>query len=62
MVACFRRCYVTVAGLALALEKYGTISLAESLAPAIELAENGFVVTPRFSLEIWGTIPPKPFI
>jgi gamma-glutamyltranspeptidase/glutathione hydrolase len=39
----------TVAGLALALEKYGTISLAESLAPAIALAEKGFVVTPRFS-------------
>ena len=39
----------TVAGLAMALEKYGTISLAESLAPAIELAEKGFVVTPRFS-------------
>jgi gamma-glutamyltranspeptidase/glutathione hydrolase len=39
----------TVAGLALALEKYGTISLAESLAPAVELAEKGFVVTPRFS-------------
>ena len=39
----------TVAGLALALEKYGTISLADSLAPAIELAEKGFVVTPRFS-------------
>jgi gamma-glutamyltranspeptidase/glutathione hydrolase len=39
----------TVAGLALALEKYGTISLAESLAPAIQLAEKGFVVTPRFS-------------
>jgi gamma-glutamyltranspeptidase / glutathione hydrolase len=39
----------TVAGLAFALEKYGTISLSESLAPAIELAEKGFVVTPRFS-------------
>lgn len=39
----------TVAGLALALEKYGTITLAESLAPAIQLAEKGFVVTPRFS-------------
>ena len=39
----------TVAGFALALEQYGTISLAEALAPAIELAEKGFVVTPRFS-------------
>lgn len=34
----------TVAGFALALEKFGTISLAESLAPAIELAQNGFPV------------------
>lgn len=39
----------TVAGLALALEKYGTISLEEAMAPAIKLAEEGFVVTPRFS-------------
>ncbi len=39
----------TVAGLALALEKYGTISLKQALAPAIALAEEGFVVTPRFS-------------
>ncbi|MGB3211068.1 MAG: gamma-glutamyltransferase [Desulforhopalus sp.] len=39
----------TVAGLALALEKYGTISLREAIAPAIKLAEEGFVVTPRFS-------------
>jgi gamma-glutamyltranspeptidase/glutathione hydrolase len=39
----------TVAGLALALEKYGTISLKEAMAPAIKLAEEGFVVTPRFS-------------
>jgi gamma-glutamyltranspeptidase/glutathione hydrolase len=36
----------TVAGMALALERYGTISLAEALAPAIELAERGIVVTP----------------
>lgn len=34
----------TVAGFALALEQYGTISLAEALAPAIDLAENGFPV------------------
>ncbi|BHH82572.1 gamma-glutamyltransferase [Desulforhopalus sp. 52FAK] len=39
----------TVAGLAMALEQYGTISLKEAIAPAIELAEKGFVVTPRFS-------------
>ncbi|MCB1756888.1 MAG: gamma-glutamyltransferase [Gammaproteobacteria bacterium] len=39
----------TVAGLALALEKYGTISLQDALAPAIELAENGFPVPPRFT-------------
>jgi len=32
----------TVAGLALALEKYGTLSLADALQPAIELAEKGF--------------------
>jgi len=39
----------TVAGLALALEKYGTICLEEAMAPAIKLAEEGFVVTPRFA-------------
>jgi gamma-glutamyltranspeptidase/glutathione hydrolase len=39
----------TVAGLSLALEKYGTISLKEALVPAIHLAEKGFVVTPPFS-------------
>ncbi|TDB05685.1 gamma-glutamyltransferase [Halomonas marinisediminis] len=38
----------TVAGLAMALEKYGTLSLAEALEPAIRLAEEGFVVPPRF--------------
>jgi len=32
----------TVAGLALALERHGTISLAEAIAPAAELAERGF--------------------
>jgi gamma-glutamyltranspeptidase/glutathione hydrolase len=34
----------TVAGMAMALEKYGTISLAEALAPAIALAEQGFII------------------
>ncbi len=38
----------TVAGLSLALEKYGTLSLAEALAPAIRLAEDGFAVPQRF--------------
>ena len=32
----------TVAGLALALEKYGSLSLAQALQPAIKLAEKGF--------------------
>lgn len=32
----------TVAGLALALERFGTLSLAQALAPAIRLAEEGF--------------------
>jgi gamma-glutamyltranspeptidase/glutathione hydrolase len=39
----------TVAGLALALERFGTISLQQALAPAIKLARDGFIVTPRFS-------------
>lgn len=39
----------TVAGLAMALEQYGTISLKDAMTPAIKLAEEGFVVTPRFS-------------
>ena len=34
----------TVAGLTMALEKYGTISLERALKPAIELAEKGFPV------------------
>ncbi len=39
----------TVAGLAMALQQYGTISLKEALVPAIKLADEGFIVTPRFS-------------
>ncbi len=39
----------TVAGLAMALSKYGTISLSEALKPAIKIAEEGLKVTPAFS-------------
>jgi len=39
----------TVAGLALALERHGTISLKQALAPAIKLARDGFIVPKRFS-------------
>jgi gamma-glutamyltranspeptidase/glutathione hydrolase len=35
----------TVAGLAMALQKYGTMSLAQVTEPAAKLAEEGFVVT-----------------
>lgn len=35
----------TVAGLALALERYGTMSLAQVMEPAIAVAEDGFPVT-----------------
>ncbi len=38
----------TVAGFTLALEKFGTMSLAEVLQPAINLAINGFEVPNRF--------------
>ncbi len=36
----------TVAGLALALERYGSMTLERVIAPAIELAEQGITVTP----------------
>ena len=39
----------TVAGLALALERHGTLSLKQALAPAIHLARDGFVVPHRFT-------------
>lgn len=39
----------TVAGFALALERWGTMTLAEALAPAIRLAEDGFEVPYRFT-------------
>ncbi len=37
-----------VGTLILALEKYGTLTLGEVLAPAIQIAENGFAVFPSF--------------
>ncbi|MEC7376194.1 MAG: gamma-glutamyltransferase, partial [Pseudomonadota bacterium] len=39
----------TVAGLALALERHGTITLQQALAPAIKLAREGFIVPRRFT-------------
>ena len=47
----------TVAGMALALERYGTLSLAEALEPAIELAGQGIAVSPgsrRFAERLEG--------
>jgi gamma-glutamyltranspeptidase/glutathione hydrolase len=44
----------TVAGLALALERYGTISLAQALAPAIRLAEQGIVVSDDLAASLDG--------
>ena len=38
-----------VRGTALALEKYGALSLAEVIQPAIKLADEGFAATPRYS-------------
>lgn len=44
----------TVAGFEMALNKYGTMTLAQVLAPAIELAENGIVVTPDLATSLAG--------
>ena len=44
----------TVAGLSLALEKYGTMPLEKVLAPAIRLAEEGFAVTPELRKSLLG--------
>jgi gamma-glutamyltranspeptidase/glutathione hydrolase len=41
----------TVAGLALALKTYGTMRLADVMAPAIRLAENGFPISKRLAHE-----------
>ncbi|QYJ77574.1 gamma-glutamyltransferase [Shewanella acanthi] len=44
----------TVMGMNLALEKYGTMSLAQVIAPAIKLAEQGFSVTPDLAVSLSG--------
>jgi len=41
----------TVAGLTLALKSYGSMKLADVMAPAIRLAENGFPVGKRLASE-----------
>ena len=41
----------TVAGLELALKKYGTMKLADVMAPAIRLADNGFPVSAKLARE-----------
>src|SRR5216683_575403 len=41
----------TVAGLELALKTYGTLKLADVMAPAIRLAENGFPVSEKLARE-----------
>src|SRR5215467_4667771 len=42
----------TVAGLELVLKTYGTMKLAEVMAPAIRLVEEGFVVSEKLSAEL----------
>jgi len=44
----------TVAGLELALKTYGTMKLADVLAPAIRLAEDGFPVSEKLARELAG--------
>jgi gamma-glutamyltranspeptidase/glutathione hydrolase len=41
----------TVAGLELSLKSYGTMKLADVMAPAIRLAEEGFAVSPKLAAE-----------
>lgn len=47
----------TVAGLATALERFGTISLARSLEPAIEVAENGMPLNWLLTLRLIQELP-----
>jgi gamma-glutamyltranspeptidase/glutathione hydrolase len=44
----------TVAGLTLALKTYGSMKLADVMAPAIRLAENGFPISERLAHEFEG--------
>lgn len=44
----------TVMGMSLALEKYGTMSLAQVTAPAIKMAQEGFSVTPDLAQSLAG--------
>jgi len=44
----------TLAGMALALERYGTIGLAEALQPAIALATDGITVSPELADSLTG--------
>ena len=46
----------TVAGWADALHRYGTISLAEALAPAIRIAREGFVIDAVFFSQTQGNV------
>jgi len=45
----------TVAGLTLAHQKYGRLKWAAVVQPAIELAQNGFQITPALAQELQGT-------
>ena len=42
----------TVAGMALALERYGTMALPEVMAPAIRLAEDGFTLSAHLAASL----------
>src|SRR5499427_5166578 len=42
----------TVAGLELALKTYGTMKLADVMAPAIRLAQEGFIITEKLAAEL----------
>ena len=47
----------TVAGMTLALEKYGTMSIEEVIQPAIDLAEKGHILTDRYARGLNGRAP-----